>query len=111
MESINNPIYVTEPFWNVDTAFGLEAKKDILLPRYLFYFCKKFDFEQLDKAVTIPSLTKSDLLKIKIDVPDLKLQKNIVSRLKEIERIIAIYRDELKYLDNLIKSKFERKKI
>ena len=28
--SINNPIFVKEPFWNVDTAFGLEAKRDIL---------------------------------------------------------------------------------
>lgn len=59
--SINNPIYVAEPFWNVDTAFGLSAKKEHLLPRYLFYFCKKFDFEKLNKTVTIPSLTKSDL--------------------------------------------------
>ena len=36
--SINNPIYVTERFWNVDTAFGLSAKRELLLPRYLFYF-------------------------------------------------------------------------
>lgn len=25
--SINKPIYVDEPFWNVDTAFGLKADK------------------------------------------------------------------------------------
>ena len=52
--SINNPIYVGEPFWNVDTAFGLEANQEVLLPRYLYYFCKFFDFERLNKAVTIP---------------------------------------------------------
>ena len=46
--SINNPIFVDEPFWNVDTAFGLTAKKDVLLPRYLYYFCKHFDFERLN---------------------------------------------------------------
>lgn len=55
--SINNPIYVDEPFWNVDTAFGLQAKKDVLLPRYLYYFCVNYDFERHNKAVTIPSLT------------------------------------------------------
>jgi len=27
--SINNPIFVEEPFWNVDTAFGLEANRTI----------------------------------------------------------------------------------
>ena len=59
--SINNPIYVSEPFWNVDTAFGLSVKKDFVLPKYLYYFCKKFDFGKLNKTVTIPSLTKSDL--------------------------------------------------
>ena len=49
--SINNPIYVEEPFWNVDTAFGLSAKREILMPRYLYYFCQYFDFERLNKAV------------------------------------------------------------
>lgn len=66
--SINNPIYVTEPFWNVDTAFGLVANRDVLNPRYLYYFCKHFDFQKLNKTVTIPSLTKSDLLKIRFEL-------------------------------------------
>ena len=76
--SINNPIYVDEPFWNVDTAFGLQAKKDVLLPRYLYYFCVNYDFERHNKAVTIPSLTKSDLLKIKIDLPAIEAQQAVV---------------------------------
>ena len=72
--NINKPIYVDEPFWNVDTAFGLESKVDLLLPRYLYYFCLRYDFERLNKAVTIPSLTKADLLKIEIDVPAIGIQ-------------------------------------
>ena len=67
--NINKPIFVEEPFWNVDTAFGLEANKSVLLPKYLFYFCVHYDFEKHNKTVTIPSLTKADLLKIKIDLP------------------------------------------
>ncbi len=40
--NINNPIYVDEAFWNVDTAFRFTSKKkEVLNPRYLFYFCKK----------------------------------------------------------------------
>ena len=31
--SINKPIFVDGPFWNVDTAFGLSAQTDILLPK------------------------------------------------------------------------------
>ena len=104
--SINNPIYVAEPFWNVDTAFGLEAKRNLLLPRYLFYFCKKYNFEKLNKTVTIPSLTKADLLKIKIDLPRIEEQKNIIDNIMKTESIIALRRQELSDLDKLIKARF-----
>ena len=36
--SINSPIFVREPFWNVDTAFGLIANRIILDPVYLIFF-------------------------------------------------------------------------
>ena len=104
--SINNPIFVEEPFWNVDTAFGLTAKKDILLPRYLYYFCKHFDFEQLNKAVTIPSLTKSDLLKIEIALPELYEQQNIVDKMQGVEQVILLNQKMLAKLDELIKARF-----
>ena len=104
--SINNPIYVGEPFWNVDTAFGLEANQEVLLPRYLYYFCKYFDFERLNKAVTIPSLTKTDLLKINIDVPPLEKQKAIVEQLLGIDAIIYLRQEELQKMDDLIKARF-----
>ncbi len=104
--SINNPIFVKEPFWNVDTAFGLEAKRELLHPKYLFYFCKKYDFEKLNKTVTIPSLTKSDLLKINIEVPEMSDQENVINRLEKIEQIIALRQEELVRLDELIKARF-----
>ena len=104
--SINNPIYVEEPFWNVDTAFGLSAKRKILMPRYLYYFCQYFDFERLNKAVTIPSLTKSDLLKIELELPTIETQKKMVDRLIKVEQIIQLKKRELQKLDILVKSRF-----
>ncbi|HEV3858223.1 TPA: restriction endonuclease subunit S, partial [Streptococcus pneumoniae] len=62
--NINKPILVRENFWNVDTAFGLEPVLEKINSEYLFYFCQLYNFEKLNKAVTIPSLTKSDLLNI-----------------------------------------------
>lgn len=104
--NINNPIYVSEPFWNVDTAFGLLTNKEILLPRYLFYFCKKYDFEKLNKTVTIPSLTKSDLLKIKIKLPNIEEQQCVIDKLNKIESIIELRKHELKLLDDFTKARF-----
>ena len=104
--SINNPIFVEEPFWNVDTAFGLVAKREVLLPRYLYYFCRNYDFERLNKAVTIPSLTKSDLLKIEITLPSLEIQEKIVNRLLKIEEVIQARQQQLQKLDDLVKARF-----
>lgn len=78
----------------------------MLLPRYLYYFCRKFDFERLNKTVTIPSLTKGDLLKIEIEVPLLIEQKVIVEQLNTIEQIIDLRKQELNALDELIKARF-----
>ena len=81
--TINNPIFVTERFWNVDTAFGL-VPGDMLHPKYLYYFCVMFNFKELDKSTTIPSLAKRDLLNIKMPVPPLPEQERIVANIEEL---------------------------
>ena len=81
--TINRPIFVNEPFWNIDTAFGIVP--DIgLNQRYLYYFCVYFNFTPLDKSTGRPSLSKSDLLKIEMPVPSLPEQERIVSRIEEM---------------------------
>ena len=104
--SINNPIFVEEKFWNVDTAFGLVANRELLDPKYLYYFCEKFDFTKLNTTVTIPSLTKANLLKIDIDVPNLEVQKAKVALFDGIRELIAKREKQLSHLDQLVKSRF-----
>ncbi len=104
--SINKPIFVDGPFWNVDTAFGLCAQKDILLPKYLYYFCEKFDFEQLSTTVTIPSLTKANLQNIEITLPSLSEQQKVVVVLDRIEALITLRKQQLAKLDELVKARF-----
>ncbi len=104
--SINKPIYVEEPFWNVDTAFGLVSNRDLLLPKYLFYFCVYFDFEQLNTTVTIPSLTKANLLDIEMMLPSLGVQQEVVNRLSKVDELIALRKEQLAKLDQLVKSRF-----
>ena len=104
--SINNPIFVEEPFWNVDTAFGLVANKDLLLPKYLYYFCINFNFEALNTTVTIPSLTKANLLQIEINIPSIAEQSKVVSKLDKISKLIELRKQQLEELDQLVKSRF-----
>ncbi len=81
--TINRPIFVNEPFWNIDTAFGIVPGEDIN-PRYLYYFCVHFNFMPLDKSTGRPSLAKGDLLKIYMPVPSLPEQERIVARIEEM---------------------------
>ena len=104
--SINKPLYIEEPFWNVDTAFGLVPDQTKLLPRYLFYFCRYFDFEKLNTTVTIPSLTKANLLNIQIKLPSLGEQQYIVNTLNSINTLVGKREEEIKNFDNLIKARF-----
>ena len=77
--SINNPIFVSEKFWNVDTAYALSPID--IEAKWLFYFCRSFDFAQLDCGTTIPSLTSALVKDIDIPIPPLEEQKRIVAKI------------------------------
>ena len=104
--SINKPMFAETPFWNVDTAFGLCANKEKLNPKYLYYFCEKFDFEKLNTTVTIPSLTKANLLNIEIPLPSLEEQKQMVELLDKVSGLIVARKRQLAKLDELVKARF-----
>lgn len=104
--SINKPIYVDEPFWNVDTAFGLQADKTKLLPKYLFYFCLNFDFEKLNTTVTIPSLTKANLLQVSIPLPDIPTQQRIADTLDKVSEGIGLCKKMIGELEVMVQSRF-----
>ncbi len=99
--NINKPIFVKEKFWNVDTAFGLEPLEELINADYLFGFCKIFNFERLNKAVTIPSLTKKDLLDIDIPVPPIELQNKFADYVVKIEEEKKKLRESLEELETL----------
>lgn len=106
--SINKPIIVKEKIWNVDTVFGLEPNIEIINCDYLYYFCYFYDFERLNKAVTIPSLTKKDLLKIDIPIPPLVLQEKFVLIHKSINKLKFEAEKSLKEMENLYESLMQK---
>ena len=102
--NINNPILMREPFWNVDTAFGLEPNADMLIVEYLYYYCEWFDFQKLNKAVTIPSLTKADLLKIEMPLPPLALQQEFADFVSQVDKLRFETQQQIEKLETLKKS-------
>lgn len=104
--SINNPLFVETEFWNVDTAFGVVPNEKILHPKFFYLFCKDYDFTRHDVSVTIPSLRRTDILKINVPVPPIAEQEKIVAELDCLSGIIEKKKQQLKELDNLAQSLF-----
>ncbi len=102
--NINKPILVKEKFWNVDTAFGLSAKTDKLSFHYLYWFCLFFNFEKLNKTVTIPSLTKSDLLEIYLPLPPLQDQNIFAEICEKVSGLLVKSRNSLELSHNKFSS-------
>lgn len=102
--NINKPILMRERFWNVDTAFGLEPHCEILTVDYLFIYCLFFDFKRLNRAVTIPSLTKADLQDILMPIPPIELQKRFSAFVEQVDKLKLAIEKSIEKLEILKKS-------
>lgn len=79
--TLDNPFLVDEPFWNIDTCFGVVPSEKIL-PEFLFRFCQGFDFYSLVPASGRPSTTSNAVRAILLPLPPLAEQREIVARLE-----------------------------
>ena len=105
--NINNPILVDVDFWNVDTAFGVTPNNEMLSAIYFFFFCKEYDFTQHDVSVTIPSLRRTDILKIKLPIPPLSLQQEFAEKIEWIEAQKALIQQSIKETETLFNSRMD----
>lgn len=76
--------------------------------RYLYWFLKGNTeyLNSLGRGATFKEISKSIVSEIEINVPDLNEQAVAVANLEKISRIIALRRQELSTLDDLIKARF-----
>lgn len=102
--NINSPIFVSTDYWIVDTAFCLDVNKELLHPKYFYYWCTLFDFTRYNKQGVLPSLTKSDLLKIEMSIPPYSLQSQFVEIMDQSSRSLSTLRSALASVDSVMKS-------
>lgn len=84
--NIDKPIYMSEDYWIVDTAFCLSPNTELIHPVYLYYWCKQFDFQKLNKQAVLPSLTRSDLEQIDIQVPEMAEQLAFAEIVHQVDK-------------------------
>lgn len=93
--SLNNIFYVERPFWTVDTIFYTELG-DRIDGKYLYYFLVKSRLGDMNQAGGVPSQTQTALKKIRVPLPPLVIQREIVSMLDRFAQLETQLEMELK---------------
>ncbi len=66
--TLNNVMYLDEPFWTVDTMFYTEMKKENL-SKFIYHFLKGQDLASMNVGSAVPSMTAELLNKMIIKIP------------------------------------------
>lgn len=76
--------------------------------KYLYWFLKgnTVFLNSLGRGATFKEISKSIVSEIEINVPDKKEQEDAVAIMEKVSEVIALRKQELTALDNLIKARF-----
>ena len=99
--NINNPIFMESGYWIVDTAFSIDVDKTKLHPRFFHYWCCQYDFTKLNKQGVLPSLTRKDLEKVKMAIPQMKDQIKFVFLAEQADKSKSVIQKALVYLNDI----------
>lgn len=90
------------------TLARLSLKNKKIYPIYLgLYLLSKFEEIRFNcTGATIPHVNRNHLIKMKIPVPPINIQKQIVEILDEAQALIDNRKEQIKLLDDLIESVF-----
>ncbi len=77
-----------------------------IIPEYLLYYLKNYSPKTLIKDESYPSINLVDIANINILLPLIEEQKKIANILDKVTSLISLRKEQLKKLDELIKSRF-----
>ena len=79
--TLNNVVYVNQPFWSVDTMFYTEMKLPNVA-KFVYHFVKAKDLAAMNAGSAVPSMTTDILNAMEVVIPS-------ASALEEFESLVA----------------------
>lgn len=104
--SIGKVAILKEDMYTNEAIANFPIKNNSLIPEYLYYAIKTLNFDNTDRAVMGVTLNKAKLNELKIPYCEINKQKQIVKLLNKAQELIDKRKEQIKYLDELVKSKF-----
>ncbi len=105
--TLHIPHYIEGRYWNVDTAFDVKAKDGILL-KFYYYLATCFDYQFYMSQTTLPSMTSFDYNRMKLPLPPINEQKEI---LENLEKKLCFFNNAISSIEKQISLLQERKQI
>ena len=92
--TIDKPILLKNKFWTVDTLFYTHSYKNCI-PEYIYYLFLTINWKKYNEASGVPSLSKNTLEKIKIRIPPVQEQEELVVILNKMDEGIELLEQKL----------------
>ena len=89
--TLNNVVYVNQPFWSVDTMFYTEMKLPNVA-KFVYHFVKAKDLAAMNAGSAVPSITTDILNAMEVVIPS-------ASALEEFESLVAPMYEAMKAND------------
>ena len=89
-----------------NNVMGIGCNEKYLDLKYFYFFMKNLKMEKLAESTTVPSVRKTKLEEVFIEVPAKKLQLDISKILGILQDIILHRQNQLVHMDNLVKARF-----
>ena len=93
--SLGNIFYVEGPFWVVDTIFRTEIDLSQVEPKFVYHQLLTMKLGEMNQAGGVPSQTQTVLSSLRIPVPPLEVQREIVRVLDQFTQLEAELEAEL----------------
>ena len=89
-----------------NNVMGIKTQNVRLNDEYLFYWLQNLNLSNYSESTTVPSVKKSRLQNIEINVSPLEEQEKVVSTLNRLSSLILARKKQLSKLDELVKARF-----
>ncbi len=95
--TIDKPVFLSGKFWTVDTLFYTHSFKECL-PKFIYIIFQNIIWLNFNEAGSIPSLSKSNIAKIEVAIPNVDEQQKIADCLSSLDELITAYTQKLALL-------------
>ena len=98
--TLNNVIYIDEPFWTVDTMFYTEMKRPNIA-KFIYHFIKEQNLASMNVGSAVPSMTTEILNNMIMNIPSDTFFKKFEDGVSSLYKKMKTNNDQIRTLTHL----------